>query len=131
MKRMNVLWLVCLLFIGLTSCSSNSPEAVAKEFTIAFYKGDLKKAKSYCTEETQQGVDFLVAMMGGKDFKENLPTNMKVKATQCKMAEDGESAIVYLAISGNYPGKGEQTEQNKLSLAKEDGKWKVVINFKR
>ena len=130
MKRLNVLLLACLLLIKLTGCSSTSPETVAKEFTIAFYKGDIKKAKSYCTEQTQKGVDFLVSMMGSEDFKENLPTNIKVKATQCKLAEDGESAIVYLDISGNYPGKGERTEQNKLPLVKKDGKWKVVINFK-
>lgn len=130
MKLINVSFFISLLIIGLTTCSGNTPEKVAKEFAQALYEGNFEKAQQFCTPETRDGFKFLSKMAESDDFKKGKPTKVTVKVEDCQISEDKSEATVTLFITAQTPSKETETEQSKVNLLKYDGEWKVLFKAK-
>lgn len=130
MKQINLFFSICLMLICMAGCSGNGPEAVAKDFTRALYGGDAKKAKQYCTPDTQKGLDMMVQVFESDDYKKVKPAQVNVQVDQCELSEDGTEAVVHLLVTYVVPEGGKKEEQTKVNLVKYDGKWMVRFKVK-
>lgn len=125
MKISKITFLISLFCLLLTGCSGNSPEGIAKEFCEAIYRGNFKKAKSFCTPQSAAGMDFGLSMMKDEDLKERKSAQVEANVIDCYVSEDGESAQVTVEVKVNDVKRKEE-----ISLEKIDGKWKVVCKIK-
>lgn len=125
MKQSTITLLLSLLIIFLAACSSNTPQTVAVEFHKAYYSGNLKKARSLCTSDTQKSIDMLISMAQQKDVKELEKTNAKFEIIDCEIDEEDKKALVILKVI-----EEDKEYENKVHLEKEDGQWLVVFKIK-
>lgn len=132
MRKLKMITMLMIL-VGLAACSSsNTPEAVAEKFNKALYKADFATAKTLCTEESKQAVDFIAAFASEK-LDEMKKADVEYETTEVKISEDGNSAVVKGIVKGAIDLKtGEVTESNesKLNLVKQDEKWLVEFKLK-
>ncbi len=118
-KGIIFLSLLVLAVVSLTSCSKNTPEAVAKDWLTAFYHQDYDVAKKLSTEETKA---MLVTIQG---FSGSLADSTKQKAKQVtinikSVKTEGDKATVTFTAS-NAPNQ----EEPPLKLVKQSDKWLV------
>ena len=114
-----------LFLIGslmLTSCSGNSPKAVAEKFMTAVNANNFDEAGKYCDEQTSQLLKSLNELMKAvpKDNGKNDQLFEGFKIT--KVEENGDKAKVF------YTTKDSNGKENALDLKKVDGKWIVSMN---
>ena len=108
-----------ILFTGCKTSDSGDPKAVLSEFFDALAKGDIEKAKTLATPESQSMLGLME--MGMKNNKEEMSKFDKTKMQFSTAVIDGDKATVPVkeTTSGetvNYPMK------------KIDGKWKVAFD---
>ncbi|MDO4228307.1 MAG: DUF4878 domain-containing protein [Capnocytophaga sp.] len=115
MKKILFIVMFFVAFL-ITSCSSNSPKAVAEKFITAMENGDFEEAKKYADDSMGQ----LLGMLGGLE-KDLQKEKEKKKITITRAEEDGDKAKVF------YKVEGEEKEKD-IDLKKVDGKWKVTFN---
>lgn len=125
MKQSTITLLLSLLIIILAACSSNTPQSVAVEFYKAYYSANLKKVKSLCTSDTQEGIDMLISMAEKKELEDIEKTNAKFEVIDCEIDKDGITARVTLKII-----EKDKEYEHKVRLKKEDGQWLVVFKIK-
>ncbi len=118
-KGVVFLSLLVLCVFSLSSCSKNTPEAVAKDWLTAFYHQDYDVAKKLSTEETKA---MLVTIQG---FSGSLADSIKQKAklvniTIKSVKTEGDKATVTF-IASNTPTQ----EEPPLKLVKQSDKWLV------
>lgn len=113
----------CAMFL-IAGCGGPSPDAVALDFmkTLQAGKADEAYLKETCTEDTAKL--FGLAMAMGKDElkKELEGVTFSVKETKI----DGDTAVVTLVAEGKKGKKGGK-DDDKLTLKKVDGKWKIDV----
>ena len=132
-----VLFGICLAFGALlfNACGSiggdsNSPEAVAKEFTESLKNGDFDKmsdliySEGMTDEQKEQVVSLMklgFTMGDSEDIKKIKEAEYSVVSSE--VAEDGNSAKV--TVRASYDGVD---DDDVLDLKKDaDGNWKVVM----
>ncbi len=109
-----------------TSCSSNSPKAVADKFLTAFYHMEYEEAKKYSTDETKSQMDMMSqisGMMGDTAKQEAKKMVIDIKDVK----EEGETATVTYAIK-DVPGKETAAGTQTLKMVKQKGKWLASWN---
>jgi len=104
------------------SCSSNSPESVAKIFLEKMHKADFEGAKEYATTDTKSMLTMMESF-GAKDkildeSKEKGSLSINVVDTQ--IDEDKAVCKVELKYSDE-----DKVEEQTLKLIKKDDKWLV------
>lgn len=110
------------IFIGfalivVAGCNSSTPSKTAEQFEKAMAANDYSKAKEYCTKETGETMDGLLAFVG--DAKKAPPiTSFTFTVVEEKIT--GDHAVV--KFKSNNPHGGEEED-----LVKIDGKWKVTM----
>ena len=118
-----------LVFVG---CSAPSPEVVAEEFVKALYTADFEKAKTYCTEDSKQAVDFAAAFAA--EIKEEMQKSIiTIEQESLEIAEDGNSAVVKLIIHGAVDldkTESADSKSEKINLIKSNDKWLVSYKLK-
>jgi Domain of unknown function (DUF4878) len=105
-----------LLSLFLAACGgSNTPKGIAYAFLESMQKGDIKRAKTYATYETQKTLEKAATMMMAFGNRPDAPKQtFKILSDTLYDAENAR--VFYL----------ENDASNKsLSLVKADGKWKV------
>ena len=114
-----------LFLIGslmLTSCSSNSPKAVAEKFMTAVNANNFEEAGKYCDAQTSQllkSLNELMKSVPSSDAKnEQLFKGFKIT----KVEENGDTAKVF------YTTEDSNGKESALDLKKVDGKWIVSMN---
>ena len=109
-----------------TSCSSNSPKAVAEKFLTAFYHMEYEEAKKWSTDETKGQMDMMnqVSGMIGDTAKQAAKKSV-VDIKDVK--EEGETATVTYAIK-NTPGNEAPAGTQTLKMVKQGGKWLASWN---
>ncbi len=132
MKKIIQLSALIATTLLLFSCSSNSPEEVAKEFMYALNEENFEKAKELGTESTSEFIDFAINMKElGEDLTPDSLKNNREKEAFIENGLDievekseinGDKAIVWLKYKRD---NNEVTD--KIDLIKKDGKWKVAI----
>lgn len=132
MKKLNAFLLFAIVLFIAACSSSNTPEGVAENFSKALYTADFEGAKSYCTEESKQAVDFVAAFATEKvaDMKK---ADIKFMAKDVKMSEDGNSATINAVIMGAIDlkdGEVQDSTNTKLHMVKQDEKWLVDFKLK-
>lgn len=131
MRKFEFLFLF-ILFLILTACSGNNPESVAKKFNKAIYTADFQTAKSMCTDNTKQAVDFVAAFASQKT-DEMKKADIRYKITETKIADDKKSADIKAIITGSVDlstGDIRDTVISKTHLVKVDDKWLVEYKLK-
>lgn len=131
MRKLNLLFLLIPLMI-LTACSGNNPEAVAKKFNKAIYTADFQTAKSLCTDDSKQAVDFVAAFASQK-ADEMKKAQIKYEVSNVTIAEDGKSAIVKAIVLGTIDlenGEVKDSVDSKTHLVKVNDKWMVEFKLK-
>ncbi|WP_454989406.1 DUF4878 domain-containing protein [Capnocytophaga sputigena] len=114
-----------LFLIGslmLTSCSGNSPKAVAEKFMTAVNANNFEEAGKYCDAQTSQllkSLNELMKSVPSSDAKnEQLFKGFKIT----KVEENGDKAKVF------YTTEDSNGKETALDLKKVDGKWIVSMN---
>jgi len=110
-----------------------SPEAVAVKFAEAtLVKADMAAAKKLVTKKVQS---FLEAAMKeeGEDTKkaaEKSGVKISVKKDKDAVKIDGDKATVVIVLSAKDEETGkEESDEETVKLVKEDGEWKVEMEF--
>lgn len=119
-------------FVVFTACSGNSPKSVAKKFNKAIYTADFQTAKSLCTDNSKQAVDFVAAYASQK-VNEMKKAKIKYEITEIKIGEDEKTADVKAIITGSIDllsGGIKDTVMSKTHLVKVDDKWLVEYKLK-
>ncbi len=131
MRKIQLLFLLPLFLLA--GCSGgNGPEGVAEDFTKALYTADFEGAKSMCTEDTKQAVDFVAAFVSNSVDKMK-DTNIKFSVANVDMAEDGNSAVVEGYVNGAYDLNEDAVKDSvktKVHLIKSGDKWLVEYKVK-
>lgn len=133
MKRFLNLLMVAFVWM-MTGCSvSNTPEAVALEFTKALHKTEFDEAMEYCTEDTK-AVVIMQKEYFEKEQKKNPVeiTNPDVSIVSCEVAEDEKTAIVKVSVKNSCMSekKNDAPLEFKLNMVKVDGKWLAEYSVK-
>ena len=102
--------LALFAFFVLISCG-DSPQSVAKHFTENLAKGKISEAKKYATEPTGEMLDF-ASKIGA------MPVNPDFTFVYVERTVEGDKATVVYRESVDGPDE-------RISLVKIDGKWKV------
>ncbi len=105
-----LLRLALFAFFVLISCG-DSPQSVAKHFTENLAKGKISEAKKYATEPTGEMLDF-ASKIGA------MPVNPDFTFVYVERTVEGDKATVVYRESVDGPDE-------RISLVKIDGKWKV------
>ena len=107
-----------LLFV---SCGSSSPKDVTNSYYKALQKGDFEKALSYTTMVDDQEIQKEINKMEGMDFK--IP---EYEIISEEISDDGQTAVVEVKykFTSAFNSEPEETT-NKVTLIKQDGKWKI------
>lgn len=98
-----------LLIVALAGCSP-SPKSVAEQFFDHLKEGNVTAAKEIATPQTAGFIDMMVAMNG-------LPKG-DIEFVRQEKISDTEALIVV---------KNEDGEEQKVTVIKLDGKWKVNL----
>ncbi|MDD3077804.1 MAG: DUF4878 domain-containing protein [Paludibacter sp.] len=131
MKKIKFLFLFFPVLI-LAACSGNNPEAVAEKFNEALYMGDFETAKSFCTDDSKQAVDF-VAAFASKSVEQMKKCDVQYEVKNVTMAEDGNSAVVEGVVNGSLDLQKNEVQDSvvsKLNLVKNGNKWLVEYKLK-
>jgi hypothetical protein len=116
------------------SGSGKTPSEVAKRFIEATLSMDYETAEKYITKEALESDEYRELRKEMETAKSNF-SKEEIEATQAilklikvevvgeEIAADGKSATVTVKVSG-YGG---EADENPVSLAKEDGKWKLPL----
>ncbi|MDO9153957.1 MAG: DUF4878 domain-containing protein [Paludibacter sp.] len=132
MKKLKLFFLL-LAFVLLASCSDgNSPEQVAEEFVEAIYTADFEEAKSLCTEDSKQTVDFIAAFASQK-VDQMKKSEVEFVVTNVTISDDGNSAEVKGIIKGSLDlekGTVIESKDEKVQLKKVGDKWLVENKLK-
>lgn len=120
-KVMMVASLAVLCIAGLTSCESG-PEKATRKFFEHMANGQTEEAGDYCTERTEQMLQFAGAM-GGK--KGGLNPNFKFKLVE-ERVEGKEAWVKFTDVAGKA-----QNDTTEAYLVKVDGDWKVDLAQKK
>lgn len=109
--------LFAALVLTITSCSDNSPEAVADKFLNSFYHMQYDEAREVSTDEAKELINLMeqFSVQQPDSVKQNAK---KLKVTIVNVQEDGDKAVVTYSVS-NEPG------EQKLKMVKQNGKWLV------
>ena len=130
--RKSELLLLVVSFLVLSACSGNSPKSVAKKFNKAIYTADFQTAKSLCTDNTKQAVDYVAAFASQKTEKMK-KADIRYEITETKISDDEKSADVKAIITGSINlsnGEIKDTVISKTHLVKVDDKWLVDYKLK-
>jgi hypothetical protein len=111
---------ICVMAMTLVSCNSNTPKATADKFLNGLYHMDYKQAKEVATEDTKKMLEVM------ENFSSMMPDSNKANAKKIKInlkdeKIEGDKAVVTYTTS-------ESTEEQKVDLVKQDGKWLVQYN---
>ncbi len=113
-----------------------SPEAVAVKFAEAtLVKADMAAAKKLVTKKAQSLFEALEAAMKeeGEDTKkaaEKSGVKISVKKDKDAVKIDGDKATVVIVLSAKDEETGkEESAEEPVKLVKEDGEWKVEMEF--
>ncbi|HRZ98700.1 MAG TPA: DUF4878 domain-containing protein [Paludibacter sp.] len=127
------LFSLMLLIILFASCSGgNGPEKVSEKFMKAIYTANFDEAKSLCTEDSKQTIDFIAAFAAQK-VDEMKKSDVKFEVTNVEISEDGNSAEVLGVIKGSLDlesGSAIESKEEKVQLKKVDDKWLVENKLK-
>lgn len=132
MKKLKFLFALLPLLVFGACSGSGGPEVVAEKFLKALYTADFEKAKSYCTDETKQTIDFIAAFASEKK-EEMQKADIKVEQKSVTVAEDGNSAEVELNIHGSLDfqnGEVLELKEEKIHVVKLNNKWLVEYKLK-
>ncbi len=111
MKLKTILVAACAIILVACGGGSDSPEAVTTAFVKAISSKDFEGAKKYCTKNSASIID------GLKSFAAMAPeTKLSKEDCKCDVKDDKATCTFCCA-----EGKSEE----KYTLVKEDGKWKV------
>ena len=110
-KRFLSVLLLAVALLGLAGCGP-APSSSAEKFTVALAKGDVVTAKKYCTQPTASMLDFAVSLGAAR-------TQPNFKFVVIDQKIDGDHATVRF--------KDEKGKEQKLDLAKIDGRWLVDV----
>ncbi len=131
--RKSKTFLLFAIAVLITACSgSNTPESVAESFSKALYTADFEGAKTYCTEESKQAVDFIAAFATEK-VVEMKKADIKFLAKEVKLSEDGNSATIKAVVTGAIDlkdGEIRDSTDTKLHMVKQNEKWLVDFKLK-
>ncbi|MDD3320133.1 MAG: DUF4878 domain-containing protein [Paludibacter sp.] len=132
MRKLKAFMLFAIVLFIAACSSSNTPESVAESFSKALYTANFDGAKSYCTEDSKQAVDFVAAFATEKvaDMKK---ADIKFLAKDVKLSEDGNSATIDAVIMGAIDlkdGEVQDSTNTKLHMVKQDEKWLVDFKLK-
>lgn len=111
---MLLLALGCLVAGNFSSCKSeksNTPEQVVEAFLKHMTKGDLEKAKEYCTPETVE----ILSQWQKEGF--NFYDGITFEDIQCEIISDTRAECSYYADG----------DRAMLDVVKVDGQWKVLM----
>ena len=128
----NALLMSFMLLLGM-SCSSNTPESVAKEFTKAIYTADYTRARELSTADSKDVIQLIETLSSGhvEAFK---TSNPKVKVVSCDMKVEGEKAVVVLDVSHTFNMDTKKIDTDILketqTVVKVDDKWLVQAKLK-
>lgn len=115
--KKSVLLPFMMLAIVMVSCGKdeNGPEAVAEKFLNHIENGEFKEAKAYCDDTTGSMIGML------ESFQDAMPKKEDVKPVEILSSEvkDDQATVTY---------KGSKDEEEKITLKKIDGSWKISIN---
>ena len=119
---------VAVATLSIVGCGAATPEKVAVNFVEKIYHdGDFDGAAKLCTKKTAPLIALMASMAkDDKDFKKQVEKvkGAKIEASECKI--DGDTATVKLKVT--LPsGESEKMDDEAITLAKEDGEWKVNI----
>lgn len=132
MRKIALMFFAAMAFALLGCKSDSSPEAVAESFLKALYTADFEQAKSFCTEESKQAIDFVAAFASQSvDQMKNAKVGFELLSST--ISEDGSTAVVLAKITGTLDlQKNEVVEEKeeKVNLVNIDGKWLVDYKLK-
>ncbi len=124
--------ILVLLVVPALGCGGESPSAALEEFTYAQADNDCEKIINLLTEESKG----LFSMATGTEMdpveacRQTLEANpQEVEITKFETIEeniDGDTAEVKFSISGKVGGE-ELTQEETITMIKEDGVWKVSL----
>lgn len=130
MRKLNIV-IMLLPIMALAACSGgNKPEVVAKKFNKAIFTADFDGAKTYCTDETKQAVDFIAAF-ASQSTDEMKNADIKYEVIDVKISENGNSADVNGIVFGSIDLKTKKVKDSldsKIHLVKTNDKW--LVDFK-
>jgi len=131
--RKSKTFLLFAVAILIAACSnSNTPESAAESFSKALYTADFEGAKTFCTEESKQAVDFIAAFATEK-VTEMKKADIKFLAKEVNLSEDGNSATIKAVVTGAIDlkdGEVRDSTDTKLHMVKQDEKWLVDFRLK-
>ena len=129
---LNSLLMGLMLLLGM-SCSSNTPESVAKEFAECIYTADYENAKKLCTAESVDAVG-LIQGISSKYVDEIKKSSPDVKVVSCEVDEEKETAKVKVEIKNafdlNEKAVNPDAETETYKMKKVDGEWRVQVSVK-
>lgn len=130
MKKTTLIMTLVSLVILLTSCGSNTPDAVATKFATAFFKYDVETAKKYATEASMPTLVFLESIVT-PEIKEAAKATT-VELTSTENTSDSTAVVkftVFNYVEPNFMKSGEDVEivekkeDLSIPMVKVDGKW--------
>jgi hypothetical protein len=130
MRKLNIV-IMLLPVMVLAACSGgNKPEVIAEKFNKAIFTADFEQAKTYCTGESKQAVDFIAAFasQSGDEMKK---ADIKYEVIDVKMSENGNSADVNGIVFGSIDLKTKKVKDSldsKIHLIKTNNRW--LVDFK-
>lgn len=101
----------------LVSCGKdeNGPEAVSEKFLNHIENGDFNEAKAYCDETTGSMIGMLASFQDAMPKKEQVVPVVIISSE----VKDDFATVTY---------KASKEEEEKITLKKIDGVWKIAIN---
>lgn len=118
MKRKIVNFLVVIATLSIVSCSSSSPEDVAKDFYNYLNTGNVEKAKNLASPSAKDYIDKLASLDIFKTKGDSLPIEL-LEIKKPENPKEGDTSIVNYKI-GEFKGK--------LNLVYNDKRWNVIFD---
>ena len=124
MKKLLIITAIFAGVFAFASCSSNTPQGVAKKAISALEKGDYKAyaATFDLTESDQQWLAGLAEEKVDKQLKEKGGIK-SYKVTDYKMNGEDKAVVTVHIVFNN----GEEEDEH-MSYVKKDGQWKQKMN---
>jgi hypothetical protein len=132
MRKIALILFAAVAFLFASCKSGSTPEAVAESFLKAVYTADFEKAKSLCTEESKQAIDF-VAAFASQSVDDMKKAKVGFELISSTIAEDGNSAVVLAKVTGTLDLQKEEVideKDEKVKLVKVNDKWLVDYKLK-
>lgn len=132
MRKIALILIAAIAFIFAACKSASTPEAVAESFLKAVYTADFEKAKTLCTNESKQAIDF-VAAFASQSVNQMKKAKVGFELISATIAEDGNSAVVMAKLTGTLDLQKEEVvdeKEEKVNLVKVDNKWLVDYKLK-